>query len=53
MINVLPSNAQITSFTDSTTDLIVSLFNNGAIEAASLELHYDEAAPENSSADFG
>lgn len=46
------SNA-ITSNVESTTDIILGLYNNGAIERGSVELHWDSENAELSTIDFG
>ena len=43
----------ITGSSESTTSLITGLYNNGAIDRASIEFHYDTTTPEQSTAEFG
>ena len=43
----------VTSDVESVTDIVQGLYKNGAIDRASIELHWDQATPESSTIEFG
>ena len=43
----------MTSNPAATTDILMGLYHNGAIDRASVELHFDEETPTSSTIEFG